>query len=131
MLYATPTPTRTQSTHVNMVTYSSLSAVASAACCCALQMMMPPQYVLGTADMVKTAFAGEAEGLTTVAPSGLMSSRECLQHVLAFCCCACMKSLCAGQGLHGGVGGLTTVAPFNLMSSRECLKHVLACWISG
>uniref|UniRef100_A0A383WDQ0 Cytochrome P450 n=1 Tax=Tetradesmus obliquus TaxID=3088 RepID=A0A383WDQ0_TETOB len=42
------------------------------------QMMMPPQYVLGTADMVKTAFAGEAEGLTTVAPSGLMSSRSLL-----------------------------------------------------
>jgi hypothetical protein len=39
-------------------------------------MLMPPQYILGTADMVKAAFAGEADGMTTVAPSNLLSSRE-------------------------------------------------------
>ncbi|KAF6258855.1 cytochrome P450 [Scenedesmus sp. NREL 46B-D3] len=42
------------------------------------QMLMPPQYILGTADMVKTAFSGEADGTTTVAPPNLLSSRSLL-----------------------------------------------------
>lgn len=40
------------------------------------QMGMPAQYVLGTSDQVKIAFAGEVDGLTTVAPTNLMSSRK-------------------------------------------------------
>jgi hypothetical protein len=42
----------------------------------AVQMLMPPQYVLGTADMVKTAFAGEVDGTVTVAPANMGGSRE-------------------------------------------------------
>jgi hypothetical protein len=40
-------------------------------------MLMPPQYVLGTADMVKTAFAGEVDGTVTVASANMGGSREC------------------------------------------------------
>jgi hypothetical protein len=43
-------------------------------------MLMPPQYVLGTADMVKTAFAGEVDGTVTVA-SANMGGRECFSSI--------------------------------------------------